>query len=35
MENLRQYADAIRSSDESALQDLLEEGRRRKEEIDG
>lgn len=35
LSNLQKYRDAIASGDENALTALLEEGKRRKEEIDG
>ena len=35
MQSLQKYKDAIEASDEDALIDLLDEGRKRKEEVDG
>ncbi len=35
MANLQQYRDALAASDENTLIDLLDEGRKRKEEVDG
>ena len=35
LNNLRSYRDAIANDDRQALIDLLEEGKRRKEEVDG